>query len=70
MAADLYEQDKSIVLGNVRMLRTTETMEIYAVCLLPPSIPKSPIEPFYDTQRANTLLSWPPFWESKHTQIN
>ena len=36
-------QVKSIVLGNVRMLRTTVTMEIYLVSLLPPSASKSPI---------------------------
>ena len=43
MAADLWHQVKSIVLGNVRMLRTTLTMEIYLVGLLPPRVPKSPI---------------------------
>ena len=30
-------QVKSIVLGNVRMLKTTPTMEVYLVSLLPPS---------------------------------
>ncbi len=34
----------SIVLGNVHMLRTTQTMEIYAVSLLPPRVLKSPID--------------------------
>ncbi len=34
---------KSIVLGIVRMLRITQTMEIYLVSLLPPSAPKFPI---------------------------
>ena len=33
----------SIVLGNVRMLRNTQTIEIYLVSLLPPSAQKSPI---------------------------
>ncbi len=42
MAADL--PGKSIVLGKVRMLRTTETMAIYLLSLLPPSVPMSPIE--------------------------
>ena len=37
----------SIVLGNVRKLRTTLTMEIYMVSLLPPSVPKSPIAQLY-----------------------
>ena len=36
-------QVKSIVLDHVRTLRTTLTMEIYLVSLLPPSIPKSHI---------------------------
>ena len=36
-------QVKSIVLGHVRTLRTTQTIEIYMVSLLPPSVPKSPI---------------------------
>ena len=36
-------QVKPIVLGNVRMLRTMQTMEIYLVSLLPPSVPKFPI---------------------------
>ena len=36
-------QLKSIVLGNVRMLRTKYTMDIYLVSLLPPSVQKSPI---------------------------
>ena len=38
-------QVKSIVLGNVRMLRTTYTMAIHLVSLLQPSVPKSPIDP-------------------------
>ena len=42
VAADL--SGKSIDLGYVRMLRSTSTMEIYLVCLLPPSVPKSSIE--------------------------
>ena len=42
VAADLA--GKSIVLGHVRMLRTTLKMEMYLLSLLPPSIPKSPIE--------------------------
>ena len=36
-------QVNSIVLGYVRMLRNTSTMEIYLVSLLPPSTSKSPI---------------------------
>ena len=36
-------QVKSIVLGSVRMLRTTLTMDIYLVSLLPHSVSKSPI---------------------------
>ena len=36
-------QEKSIVLSNVRKLRTTYTMEIYLVSLLPPSASKCPI---------------------------
>ena len=36
-------QVNSIVLGKVRMLRTTQTMDIYLVSLLPPSVQKSPI---------------------------
>ena len=35
---------KSIVLGNVRKLRNTLAMEISLRSLLPPSVPKSPIE--------------------------
>ena len=37
-------QVESIVLGNERMLRTTPTMEVYLVSLLPPSVQKSPIK--------------------------
>ena len=33
---------KSIVFGNVRMHRTTLTLEDYLVSLLPPSVPKAP----------------------------
>ena len=36
-------QVKSIVIGNVRTLRPTLTMEIYLVSLLPSSVSKSPI---------------------------
>ena len=42
VAAQTY-QVKSIVLGSVRMLRTTLTMDIYLVSLLPHSVSKSPI---------------------------
>ena len=42
-------QVKSLVLGNVSMLRTTQTMEIYLVSLLPPSVPKSPIVSVIDS---------------------
>ena len=34
---------KSVVLGNVHMLKTTLTMEVYLASLLPPSVPKPPI---------------------------
>ena len=44
---------KSIVLGHVRMLRTTYTMEIYLVSLLPPSAPKSPIDVTYLIDHGN-----------------
>ena len=41
MAADLPAA--TIVFGNVRVLRTTQTVDIYLVSLLPPSVPKSTI---------------------------
>ena len=48
-------QVKSGVLGNVRMLRTTSTMEIYLVSLLPPSVPKSPIVVYVDIELKQRL---------------
>ena len=46
---------KSIVLGNVRRLRTTKTMNIYLVSLMPPSAPKSPIICDFHEQKTMTL---------------
>ena len=48
-------QVKSIVLQNVRMLRTTQTMEIYLVSLLPPSVPKSPFTKSSYHKRYHTI---------------
>ena len=51
-------QVKSIVLGNVRMLRTTYTMQIYLLSLLPPSVPKSPIDRTTKRWQNNTLTKF------------
>ena len=53
MEADL--PGKSIVAGIVRMLRTTLTVVIDLVSLLPPSDPKSPIAYFSLAHIANNV---------------
>ena len=48
----LWQQDYQvnvIVLGNLRVFRNTKTVDTYLVSLLPPSVPKSPIDGLHMT---------------------